>query len=262
MIRKGTKIPWDIDPGEKLRVPSHRQLELIVKTCNALLNAKVVKSGQSGLEISDQNMVISLEDQLGGASSGYEPFEIIEPYSGTYDFRKIQVNAGNYYQYGLTETMTRAFNGAYISSAVTNFNADITLPASAAVYVYLGYSGGGYGIFATDTDDGSWVKFGNTDNDHIVIGFIDALTNAASKTLLVAQYLLGHQYAAVDGYHSGTILPRAVVFDGYYNNAKTYFANQSTVLGVVADGFPADGTYIYIGGGGGVGPGNNWLRYG
>lgn len=263
MIRKGTKIPWTIDPGEKLRVPSYKQLDLIVKTCNALLNAKVVKSGQAGLEISDHNMIISLEDIIGAGSNGYEPFEIIQPYSGKTDFRKIQVNAGNYYLYGLTETMTRDFSGSHITAGVTNFNTNITCPASAAVYVYLGYSGGGWGIFATATDDGSWVEYGRTDNDHIVIGFIDALTQAGSKKLLVSQYLLGHQYAAIDGYMTnGSIFPRAVVFDGYYNSAKLYFKNQSTVLGVVADGFPADGTYIYVGIGSGIGPNNGWLRYG
>lgn len=261
-LAKGRIIPWDIGPKENLRVPSARQLRMIIAVCNSLLNLRVSRGGRDDFQITDNNAALQIARALeSGADSGNEPFEILTPHEGTDDFRTIQVNAGVLTALMWPDATVRDDPGMQlISDVVTNFNDNLTLAASGNNIVRIEWDAGGWAVVANATNDGSWTNFGFTDNYHFVIGQIDALTNAASKELLVSQYVLGHQLWQVTGEFDNQVYPSVAVWDGDYSGSTAYVAGQSFVVGQVADGFPARGLYVFIDGGGGVGPGGDFKQ--
>lgn len=262
-MRSGQRIPTVIEPGEALQVLSRTQAAMIITLANAILQGKIVRGTKDGIAIADENVVFELkEGETASSDSENHPFEILQPNAGTANFRDIQVNAGNLFAYPSPEAVAIEFAGAHISAFVPNFNTTITLPASAAVVVYIDVGGGsGGGVVATDTDDTTWVQFGSNDNNHFVIGFIDALTNAASQQLIVHQYVSADTIWPISGSFQGVEYPSAMVFHGGWTNIVTYVARSSVVYGEIVTGFPADGLYLYTGSSTGVGPGNDFIRF-
>ncbi len=262
-MRSGQKIPLSIEPDESLQVPSHRQLKMILQFCNALLSAKVVRSSNNRLTIADENAILEIgtEDGGGGAEGNF-PFEILQPNTGTADFLKIQVNEGNLFSIPGNEVASRDMGVSHISEDVDNFNTTITLPSSGAIFVWIGFTAlGGWAVYASDTDDATWRQFGVTDNYHFVIAFIDSVTDAGSQQLIVSQYVNeDYVWPIQGGVFQNVGYYNVVVYEGNYNGAHAYVDGSSVVTGVVADGFPADGTYIYLIGGG-VGPGGDWRAF-
>lgn len=260
-MRSGQVIPTDIKPGEPLHVLSRQQAAMLLTLANAILQGKIVRSSKDGFHISDENAVFELKDgELDGNIDGNDPFEILQPNTGTASFRDIQVNSGKLWAYPSPEALAASgFAGFAVDTDVGNFNTTITLPASAAVYVYIGWTlADGWNVYATDTDDGSWIDFGLTDNKHFIIGLVDALTNAGSQELIVSQFVNAHVTWPISGTFMNTLYDGVLTFSGFYNGSRTYIVYSSVVRGLVADGFPADGTYVYIGGGG-VGPSSAWF---
>lgn len=263
-MRSGQKIPMDIAAGEALQVPSRRQLSMLLTLANAILQGKVVRSSKDGFHISDENALFELKDDSSSSAGAGFPFQILQPHSGTANFRDIQVNAGNLWAYPSPEAIALGFVGQHVSSDVDNFNTTITLPASAAIYVFIGWTlAGGWAVYATDTDDGSWQgAFGATDNKHFVIGFIDALTNAGSQTLIVSQYVSADVTWPISGEFTNTLFRTVLTYTPFgYVGGVNYIPHSSVVKGTVGDGFPANGTYLYTNTGTDVGPGNDWIAF-
>lgn len=259
-MRSGQKIPTGVAPGEALQVLSRTQAAMLITLANAILQGKIVRTTKDGIHIADENVIFELSGD--GSSSGTDnfPFEILQPNTGTADFRNIQVNAGNLWAYPSPEAMAASgFAGSHVSEAVANFNTTLTLPASANIYVYIGNSGGGWSVVATDTDDTTWLDFGSTDNKHFVIAVIDALTNAASQELIVNQYVNEDATWPIGGLFQNTLYDVPLTYAFNYNGARTYVAYSSVVKGTVAQGFPVDGTYLYTGTTADIGPGGNFI---
>lgn len=252
--------PFDYGENRHLLVPE--EANLIVNGLNRIHSMEVVRGNADQVLISDQKITIQLKATEAEAATSETnfPFEILQPNAGTANFKDIQINAGNLWAYPSPEDMAAAlFTGSHISAAIFNFNTTITLPASAAIYVFIQYSGGGWSVAATDTDDGSWLEFGSTDNKHFVIGFIDAVTNAGSQQLIVSQYVRSDVTWPIGGKFADTLYDAPLMYAASYNGSRTYVKHSSVVKGTIAQGFPADGTYLFTGTGTDIGPGSDFI---
>lgn len=237
------------------------EANILIAGHNRVLKLELKPDHVGQIIISHDKITIQLNDNAFGDGASFHPFEILQPNAGTANFRTIQVNAGNLWAYPSPEVVGQDFGGSQVSADVDNFNTNLTVPSSTAVYVYIGYTpAGGWAVKADSTDDGSWIEFGSPDNDHFLIGFIDAVTNAGSQQLIVSQYVNEDVTWPVGGSFQNTLYLGPLVYHGNYNGAATYVYFSSVVHGTVPDGFPAAGKYIYISGGG-VGPGSAWLAW-
>lgn len=255
-MRSGTRIPWRINPGDELRVPSRQQLRQLISLANALLNGKVVR-GKNGIFISDENLIFGIEDtSIGAGGSSNFPFEILTPNNGSADWLNIQVNAGSLVQMPWPDAVAGVLTINYFSENITNFNTDIAAPSGAGyVVVYLDRNTNT--IIATDTDDGSWIVFGETDILHFVVGVIDTTDVAGQTVTVLYQYARSHIIWPTCG---NTFGKGVMVFESVWSNLITYVEGQSTVIGEIADGFPVKGLYIFTNTGADVGPGGDWLK--
>lgn len=232
----------------------------VIKAVNALLRMEIKKGGTAPqVLLSDDKLTLVLPDAGADPStSGSElvPFRINTPNQGTANFKDITVNSGYLSFTHTTPARIPAvpFAGPWINGS--NAPTSITVDAAAIVYVYLYYNGGTWIITSASTDDATWVRFGYNDNDHIIIGFIDATTNAGDQELIVTQIYEGNLYWPTSGTVNMINTGSVLVLDT--TGSGNEIPNHSMVRGLVIDGFPADGLYLYHGAGGGVGPGGNY----
>lgn len=252
-MRSGQRIPMEIEPGEPLQVPSQRQLSMLLTLANALLQGKILRSTRDGFHIADENAVFELKDDFSAANAELVPFRINLPNQGTASFRDITVNNG-YLAFQGTTHGNRIPSGPLMNG--TNDPVSLTVDAAALVYVYLFYNGSNWEITSDSTDDATWVTFGINDNKHIIIGTIDATTNAGDNELILIQTYEGNLYMPLNGTVNGIDYRKVLVLGTAGGGDEIPF--YTMVRGLAINGFPADGLFLYIGNGTGVGPGNNY----
>lgn len=259
-IRQGMRLPLP-DKSNFFRLSYWRRVVLAV---NAFLNFQAKPGSQFDFQISDHNAVLTIPntgESSTTTSSG--TWTITEPSPGTADWLNIQVAPGY-----VTLTPLPGWPNAKQGSAaigpdqVTNFSADIACPSGeSSVIVYLDlHTTPGSGILKAEaTDDGSWFLFGVTDPEHFVIGIVDT-TNTTDQVITIRQLINCNTLIATDRATNAfnAIIPTIELFDPF--NSLDYSTDQSLVRGTVANGFPSNGLYLFVGAGAGVGPDSAWFK--
>lgn len=231
----------------------------LIRALNSLLRLEIKKGGTAPqVLLSDDKVTIVLPDngldQTNSSSSA--PFHINTPNQGTANFKDITVNNG---YLSFTHTTPAKIDAVPYAGPWLNGSNDpvsLTVPDDLFVYVYLYFTGSNWIITCASTDDATWIRFGQNDNSHIIIGRVDSITNAGDQELIVTQLYEGNLYWPTSGNINNVDFKPVLVLDSPGSGLLT--PNHSMVRGLVAGGFPADGLYLYTGSGVDVGPGGNY----
>ena len=267
-IKSGKRIidSFKYDEPRHLLIPE--EANLLVDGHNRIHRMEIVRGQTDQVIISDHKITIQLRDgamdEAASSFHGNEPLRIKQPNRGTANWLTITINEAYWTFYGVPET-----GAMYAPTATVRTSDDVngnevapfslTISSAGLVYVCLEFVETSPGSFtwtytAYDADPGGWVSYGYNDNKHRIIAYIDSLTNAAAQELIISQLLLGHQTVAASGTVGNVSWGNILADDLGFTRPS-----QTTTRGLVVAGFPADGFYLYIGGGGGVGPGNDWI---
>jgi hypothetical protein len=198
-MRSGYKIPWAIEPGESLRVPSHKQLRALITLANGILSGKVVR-GEDGIFISDNNVLFSISDAVSGSSSStsenWYPFKVYvfpsdqrSTPDAENDWRKFRVRSGVVFGALQDPVDVSGTDGATIPESFNMTEGDVTdivVPDDTPAYwIWLDIDEGSTTaiIQHSTTRPAAWAI------NIIPVAVIDTSSYSDSKRALIRQYL-------------------------------------------------------------------------
>jgi hypothetical protein len=217
-IHGGMQIPL---PNDKMNFLSKRYGGVVIKVCNAILNAKL-KDGK--YLISDKNLLLELDAIASSASitTSDLPWQIT--LQDTPDGRTFQVGAG----YAVAQKkpgLTYASHGIFQSSG---HDVDITVPAATTYFVWARCDGGVAEIQYGENADlpADWTEYPSTQGiddffpstsqyGYFLIGYVAATVTPTA----IVQYMVHHPQLEI-------VSQEEVVFQGSWTASTPYRQNS------------------------------------